>query len=99
MLAAPYKSLLLLMGIGLLDLISTAVLHAQGMIVEMNPIMRVFIEHSEWLFVLAKGATLAIAFWVISRYVKSHPQFVTKACLFGSGAYLLLWSTWFITGR
>ena len=99
MLSVPLRSLILLMSIGLIDLISTAVLHAQGLIVEMNPVMRVFIDRSEWLFVAAKGSTLVLAFYVISRYIKSHPKFVHKACLWGSGAYVALWSTWFITGR
>lgn len=97
--AVPLRSLLILMAIGVIDLISTAVLHGQGMITELNPIMRVFIERSEWLFVLAKGTTLVVAFWIMYRHLKHNPEFVHKASLWGSGAYLLIWTTWFMSSR
>ena len=99
MVATPFRSLLILMAIGIIDLVSTAVLHAQGMITELNPVMRIFIERSEWLFVLAKGTTLVIGFWIMFRHLKHNPQFVQKASLWGSGAYVLIWTTWFMSSR
>lgn len=91
-------SLGLLIGIGLLDLVVTAVLHAQGLIVELNPLMRVFIERSEWLFALVKGATLLAAFVVMRKHAKKNPEFVRSACLWGSAAYISIWSFWFMSG-
>ena len=99
MVSMPIRSLALLMAIGIIDLITTAVLHAQGMITELNPVMRVFIDRSEWLFVLAKGATLVAAFWVMWNHLKKNPEFVQKACLWGSGAYVALWCSWFFSSR
>ncbi len=79
----------------MIDLITTAVLHAQGKIVELNPIMRVLIERSEWLFALAKFATL-FAGWIVLRwYSNTNPTFVRKASLWGSSAYVIVWSLWF----
>lgn len=96
--ALELRSLFLLMTIGWIDLVSTAVLHAQGKIVEMNPIMRVFIERSEWLFAFVKALTLIVAFITMRNYAKHNPQFVHRACLAGSAAYLLIWVTWFVSG-
>ncbi len=86
------------MTIGFLDLVVTAVLHAQGRIVEMNPLMRTFIQQSEWMFVLVKGSTLILAWVVMARYAKHNPQFVSKVCLFGSAAYMMIWTVWFARG-
>lgn len=95
----PTRTLGLLIGIGILDLIVTAVLHAKGMIVEMNPIMRPFIEHSEWLFALVKGATLAAGWAVMVWYAKQNLAFVRKVCLYGSFAYAGVWLVWFVGGN
>ena len=64
----PSKSLAVLIAIGVIDLIATAMLHAQGLIVELNPIMRPVIESSEWLFALVKGSTLLIAYLTMMQY-------------------------------
>ena len=93
----PTRALLLLMGIGFLDLVATAVMHSLGMIHEMNPLMRVFIERSEWLFVLVKGATLLAAWAAMAHYAKSNVEFVRKACLVGSGVYFAVWLGWFLS--
>lgn len=89
------RSLYLLMMIGTVDLVATAVLHAQGKIVEMNPIMRVFIERSEWLFAAVKAMTLIVAYLVMSNYARHNPQFVSRACMAGSAAYAFIWVVWF----
>ena len=87
------------MCIGFLDLILTAVLHANGMIVELNPIMKVLIERSEWLFVGVKALTLFAAWYALTSYSKVNLAFVRKASLTGAGIYLTIWTTWFIFGR
>lgn len=92
----PTRALLLLMAIGFLDLTATAILHSLGMIQEMNPLMRVFIEQSEWLFVLVKGATLIGAWVAMAYYAKVNAGFVRRACLLGSGVYLAVWLGWFV---
>jgi hypothetical protein len=81
--------------IGFTDLLVTAVLHAKGLIVELNPLMRVFIDQSEWLFAIVKGATLILGWVTLAWYAKTNPQFVRKVCLGGSVAYLTLWVAWF----
>jgi hypothetical protein len=86
------------MAIGFLDLIVTAVLHANGMIVELNPIMRVLIEQSEWLFAFVKALTLFAGWAALAWYAQSNRDFVRKAALCGSGAYVALWLGWFVVG-
>ena len=66
------------------------------MIVELNPIMRVLIEQSEWLFAFVKGGTLVLAWIVMSHYGKTNRLFVRNACLAGAAAYLLIWTSWFV---
>lgn len=83
------------MAIGIIDLITTAVLHAQGRIVELNPIMRELIDRSEWLFALAKGATLFLGWLALRWYANTNLKFVRKASLWGSSAYLIVWCLWF----
>jgi len=92
----PTRALAVLLIIGFADLISTAVLHQMGLIQEMNPVMRIFIERSEWLFVLVKGATLVGSWYVLARYAKTNLDFVRKACWIGSGVYVWVWITWFM---
>lgn len=92
------RSLFLLMAIGTVDLIVTAVLHAQGKIVELNPVMKVFIERSEWLFAFVKGLTLLVAFLTMRNYAKKNPDFVHRVCLLGSAAYVTIWTIWFVKG-
>lgn len=91
----PTRALTLLLTIGFVDLIVTAVLHAHGLIVELNPLMRGLIERSEWLFAAVKGATLVIAWIAMAIYARSNVVFVRQACLVGSFAYVLIWSAWF----
>jgi len=93
----PTKALILLLAIGFLDLVATAVLHARGQIVELNPIMRPLIETSEWLFALVKGMTLALAWLTMVRHSKTHLAFIRSACLAGSGAYVFIWCVWFFS--
>ena len=91
----PTRSIALLIGIGLIDLVTTAWLHAQGLVVELNPIMRAFIDRGDWLFILVKGASLVIAWIVMARYARTNRAFVRKICLLGSVAYVLVWVVWF----
>lgn len=95
----PSRSLVVLMAIGFIDLVSTAVLHAQGLIVELNPVMRFFIEQSEWLFAFVKALTL-IAGWIgLAWYAKHNRDFVRKACNWGAAAYVGVWLMWFVTSH
>jgi hypothetical protein len=94
----PTRALLLLLGIGFLDLVMTAVLHSHGLIVEMNPLMKPIIETSEWLFALVKGMTLVLAYCVMLKHADTHLAFIRRACIFGSGAYMTIWTVWFIAG-
>ena len=94
----PTKALFLLLLIGTLDLIATAVLYSRGLIVELNPLMKPVIEASVWLFVLLKGMTLALAYFCMIRFAKSHLEFIQKSCIVGSGLYIFIWTVWFIAG-
>lgn len=94
----PTKSLIALLLIGTIDLITTAVLHSKGMIVEMNPIMRFFILQSEWLFAFVKGLTIGVAWVTLAWYAQQNKQFVARACTWGSAAYVGLWLVWFVAG-
>lgn len=91
----PSRALALLLGIGFLDLFATAILHANGLISELNPVMRPLIEHSEWTFGVVKGGTLLVAWLLMVRQCPDNLVFVRRACLVGSGIYVILWSTWF----
>jgi hypothetical protein len=91
----PTRSMILLIAIGVIDLISTAVLHSRGMIVELNPIMRPIITQSEWLFAFVKGLTIGAAWGALAWYAQQNKEFVAKASAIGSAAYLIVWTTWF----
>lgn len=96
--AFPTRAIGLILLIGIIDLITTAVLHANGLIVEMNPLMRGFINRSEWLFVAVKGMTLLVGWAMLAYYSKANINFVRRACIYGSAAYVLVWLVWFIHG-
>lgn len=91
----PTRMIGILMAIGFIDLLTTAVLHAQGQIVEVNPLMKPLIEHSEWLFAVVKGLTLVIGWAVMARYSQKNIVFVRQACLVGSIVYVLIWTVGF----
>jgi hypothetical protein len=85
--------------IGIVDLVSTAWMHANGQIVELNPLMRFFIERSEWLFAFVKGLTLVAAWAALAWYCKYNKLFVKRACIVGAGAYVMVWTSWFLAAR
>lgn len=95
---APTRAILVLMAIGFIDLFSTAMLHAQGKIVELNPLMRPIIDHGEWTFAAVKGSVLVMAWWMLAAYSKVDKNFVKMCCVVGSLAYLVIWTTWFTIG-
>ena len=94
----PSVPLLVLLSIGLIDLILTSVLHAQGLIVELNPVMRPIIEQSEWLFAFVKGATLVAAYLVMMKYMDRHKNYIDKVATIGWIAYIATWTVWFMRG-
>lgn len=91
----PTRWLVVLIGIGFLDLFVTAVLHANGAIVELNPLMRPLIEQSEWLFATVKATTLFAAWVVLAWYAKQNLSFVRKTCCISAAAYFAIWCCWF----
>jgi hypothetical protein len=93
----PTRALILLIAIGVIDLM-TAILHANGLIIELNPLMRPIIEHSEWSFAVVKGLTLFAAWFAMVRHSKTHLVFIRHACVCGSLAYLFVWTMWFTIG-
>jgi hypothetical protein len=95
----PSRGIILLIGIGFVDLLSTAWLYHRGMIVELNPLMRVLLKNGEWPFVLVKGLTLVFTWVALAKYSRLNPSFVRSTCLIGSIAYVSLWATWFTIGN
>lgn len=93
----PSRALVLLLLIGFIDLFTTAILHAKGLIVELNPLMRPLIERSEWTFVLVKSLSLLLAWGVMAWYANQNRAFVRKVCLAGSAAYVTIWLVWFLS--
>lgn len=91
----PTPTLALLMAIGFTDLLATAYLHRAGLIVELNPLMKGFIEHSEWSFAIIKSLTLISAWIAMARYAQRNRMFVHRACMAGSAAYTIVWCLWF----
>lgn len=94
----PSRALGVLMAIGFLDLASTALLYQWGLITELNPVMRHFLELGVWAFAVAKSATLFAAWAALAWYGRLNRPFVRAACLWGSGAYVLLWAGWSTIG-
>lgn len=86
------------MFIGFTDLVMTAVLHSQGLIIELNPLMKPLIEHSEWSFAFVKGLTLLAAWFVMWKHSRVNLAFVRRMALIGSGVYLVVWTVWFVIG-
>ena len=95
----PTRSLGVLMFIGFLDLFTTLWLHVNGMMVELNPIMRYFLLQSEWTFALVKAVTLLGAWGVLAWYARQNREFVRMACMWGSVGYVALWTMWFTAGH
>ena len=84
------RALALLLGIGLFDLVATAVLSARGRIVEANPLMAPVLARGEFAFVVVKAGTLLVAGVLLVRAKVRDPIGVRRACLAGSGVYAAL---------
>lgn len=97
-LLVPDISLLVLMAIGVVDLITTAMWHAKGQIVELNPLLRPIIESSEWSFVVVKGATLVLGYLGMVVYGRTHHEFVRAASRMGVILYIGIYLIWFLGG-
>lgn len=93
----PSRTIALLMGVSLLDLVLTAVLHSKGLIVELNPLMRPLLERSEWLFAVVKSLTILVTYAVLVWYSRRNLAFVRQASAVGAVAYVLIWSVWFVS--
>lgn len=92
----PTRAVALLMAVGFIDLIVTVMLHSNGSIVELNPLMRPLIEQGEWVFAVVKSMTLFAAWVALAWYAKQNLGFVRRACLLGSAVYVLVWCAWFV---
>lgn len=95
----PTRSLGIFLTIGIVDLISTAYLHAHGMMVELNPLMRASLAYGEFYFCLVKGLTLAALWVVMVQHAKKDLNFVRTACALGAAGYVGLWVVWFTVGH
>jgi hypothetical protein len=91
----PDAGLIILIGIGFLDLLSTAIWHSKGQIVELNPLLSPIIERSEWLFAAVKGSTLLAAYFAMIAYAQKKPEFVRKASRIGIVLYVGIYVIWF----
>ena len=87
----PTRALFLLLFVAVLDLISTSWLFHAGLISERNPFMSFFIEKSNLLFILVKGSTIIGGWYFLSRYAKTHREFVRTACLVATTLYIGIW--------
>lgn len=92
----PTRAVALLMAVGFVDLFATVMLHANGSIVELNPLMKPLIEQSEWAFAIVKSLTLFAAWFALAWYAKQNLGFVRRASLIGSAVYVLVWCAWFV---
>lgn len=92
----PTRAIALFLLVGFFDLAITAVLHAQGRISELNPIMRPFIDRSEILFAFVKGGTLIAGWIALAWYARYNRAFVRNLSLAASGAYVTIWLVWFV---
>lgn len=95
----PTRAIGLLMFVGFLDLLATAILHEKGLITELNPLMKPLIEASEWLFVAVKASTLFAAWYVMAKHFPKNPEFVRRAALAGAVTYMLVWVIWFVAAH
>lgn len=80
--------------VGIIDLISTAFLYSQGLIEELNPLMRPLLEHHPLTFVMFKAATLIAAYIALQWYRQTDEKFVVKVSAYGGAAYLTIWVSW-----
>ena len=87
----PTRALFLLLFIAVLDLITTSWLYQKGIISERNPLMRVFIERSNLLFILVKGSTIFAGWYFLSSYARTHKEFVRYACIIATSIYVGIW--------
>jgi hypothetical protein len=95
----PNRGLALLMFAGLLDLATTLYWHSKGMMTEMNPLMRPFLEGGVLGFAAIKFVTLAALWLAVVLYSDRNPNFCRKACTLGAAGYVVLWTTWTAIGN
>lgn len=94
----PVPGLVALIGLALLDLATTLWWHANGMMTELNPLMRPLLEKNEWLFSGVKLATIVALAIAIVLYAKKNLAFCRRVCAVGAGAYISIWTAGVILG-
>lgn len=92
----PPFPVVLLIGIAILDLLSTTILHSFELIEEMNPLMRPLLEIHPALFVIVKMATILAAFLGLQWYRRHDERFVRIAAGWGAATYSIIWIGWCI---
>ncbi len=80
---------LVLVGICLADMISTLFFVLRGSAVEQNPLMRVCLDTSPWVFVLVKLASFIPFVLAVELYRKRNAAFARFACRTAIAAYLV----------
>lgn len=86
---------LLLIGIGLIDLISTIVLLELGIVTEANPLMRSLLPYGWTAFISFKCFTLLTYIAVITWYRQRRPRAGVIVENFTIAAYLCIYVTCF----
>lgn len=92
----PPVPVLMLVGIAILDLLSTTILYSMGLIEEMNPLMRPLLEIHPALFAVVKMATIVAAFAGLQWYRRHDERFVRVASGWGAATYSIIWIGWCI---
>jgi len=78
-----------LVGICLADMISTLFFVLRGAAVEQNPLMRVCLDASPWVFVLVKLASFIPFVLAVELYRKKNAAFARLACPISIVAYVV----------
>lgn len=79
-------------------MVATAVLYSAGLIVELNPLMRPWLEGGVWQFCAVKSFTIVVAFVGLQYYRARDEKFVRFASRLGVVLYLGIWLGWFLYG-
>ena len=80
-----------LVGLCLLDMLTTLYFVAQGMAVESNPIMDMFLKISPLMFIIAKVISFIPFVIAVEWYRRYNPKFSSIATRCTIAAYLLIY--------
>lgn len=80
---------LVLIGICLADMISTLFFVLRGSAIEQNPLMKVCMDQSPWVFVLVKLASFVPFVFAVELYRRKNAAFARFACRTAIAAYVV----------